>query len=272
MYKTFLNEKFLCLNVLSGDDKFLTRWVINNGYKTYHQLMHDCELSTPFEKGVRLFQQFIRWSRNTWRSDFNCMFIERKVWKNNPYTAFVMFDKIFTPFLMIGGLVYTFVLCFTHKPLITVNVLPKAYGTTKDGFDYPLFIGYMIWLLISRTLKLYYYLWEFPHHIVYIPMFIFFQYVQALIRLYALVTLYERGWGTRKIEVKGNEIVRSMPVAATVVTAPSVQMVSSEQNTQAEDAISPSQVTPVIRDIVAHEISNDSSLSAPNLEEFYHTP
>jgi hypothetical protein len=63
-----------------------------------------------------------------------------------------------------------------------------------------------------------------------------------------------------------------MPVAATVVTAPSIQMVSSEQNTQAEDAISPSQVAPVIRDIVAHEISNDSSLSAPNLEEFYHTP
>lgn len=215
MYESFMNEKFLCLNVLSGDDKFLTRYVIKNGYKTYHQLLHDCELSTPFEKGMRLFKQFIRWSRNTWRSDFNCLFVERKIWRNNPYTAILMFDKMFVPFFQIGGLVYTIVLCFTHNSLLP-SFLSGSGENSNTVFDYQLFVGYLIWLFVSRCIRLFYYLWEYPWHIFMIPLFIVFQYFQALIRLYALVTLYERGWGTRKINVKGNEIVRKIHVTPPV--------------------------------------------------------
>lgn len=211
MYDKFMNEKFLCLNVLSGDDKFLTRYVMNNQYKTYHQLLHNCELSTQFEKGKRLFQQFIRWSRNTWRSDFNALFIERKIWRNNFYTACVMFDKLFVPFFMLYGLIYTLVLCFTHSSWLHVSGFPSS-ESDRDVFDYQLFIAYMVWMFISRCIKLYYYLWEYPQHIIMVPLFILFQYAQALIRLYALVTLYERGWGTRTIEVKGNEVVRSATV------------------------------------------------------------
>jgi cellulose synthase/poly-beta-1,6-N-acetylglucosamine synthase-like glycosyltransferase len=230
MYEKFMKEKFLCLSVLSGDDKFLTRYVINNGYKTYHQLLHNCELSTPFEKGERLFKQFIRWSRNTWRSDFNAIFIERKIWRNNPYTAFVMFDKIFVPFLMIGGVVYTLILCFTHKSLLP-NLLPSQdLENYKHTFDYQLFIAYIVWLLISRTIKLYYYLWEFPSHIIMVPVFVFFQFVQAFIRIYALITIYERGWGTRKIDVVGNEVVRSMPLSKpqVIIDIPDTQEISRE--------------------------------------------
>lgn len=236
MYEKFLKEKFLCLSVLSGDDKFLTRYVINRGYKTYHQLLHNCELSTPFEKGERLFRQFIRWSRNTWRSDFNCMFVERKIWRNNFYTACVMFDKLFVPFFMMYGIVYTITLCFTHKSFIKVPGFPKGVDADKGTFDYPLFLAFIAWLFISRTIKLYYYIWEYPQHIVFIPLFILFQYAQTLIRLYALLTLYERGWGTRKVEVKGNEIVRSDGVA---VEAPvEQQVVRSEAVTvQPEDVV-----------------------------------
>ncbi len=231
MYKKFMKEKFLCLSVLSGDDKFLTRYVINNGYKTYHQLLHNCELSTPFEKGERLFKQFIRWSRNTWRSDFNALFIERKIWRNNPYTAFVMFDKIFVPFLMIGGLVYTLVLCFTHKSIFPQLFPSPDLENEKFVFDYQLFLAYIAWLLVSRTIKLYYYLWEYPSHIIIVPIFVLFQFFQAIIRIYALITVYERGWGTRKIEVKGNEIVRSISALKTfppevAIEIPAVQEIS----------------------------------------------
>lgn len=235
MYNKFTKEKFLCLSVLSGDDKFLTRYVINRGYKTYHQLLHNCELSTPFEKGERLFRQFIRWSRNTWRSDFNAMFIERKIWRNNFFTACVMFDKIFVPFFMLYGLIYTIVLCFTHKSFITIPGFPSGNESGRAFFDWQLFLAYVVWQFVSRGIKLYYYLWEFPHHILYIPLFLLFQYAQALIRLYALLTLYERGWGTRKIEVKGNEIVRSLevPKLAPQFTPPPTQEIITISNNEA---------------------------------------
>ena len=98
--------------------------------------------------------------------------------------------------------------------------------------------------MFSRSLKLYYYLWEFPHHILYIPFFLLFQYAQALIRLYALLTLYERGWGTRKIEMNGNEIVRSVGVLkeTTQFVPPTQEIITISNNVSATHDVTPVQV------------------------------
>src|SRR5439155_2677947 len=56
-YNYFLNEKFFGLLLQSGDDKCLTRFVMNKGYKIYHQLRKSCELSTSFGKGTAFFKQ-----------------------------------------------------------------------------------------------------------------------------------------------------------------------------------------------------------------------
>jgi len=37
-HHAFMHEKLFGIHLLSGDDKFLTRYIINKGYKTYHQL------------------------------------------------------------------------------------------------------------------------------------------------------------------------------------------------------------------------------------------
>ena len=199
-YQEFLNEKFFNMQVVSGDDKFLTRYIMRKGGKIWHQGGKKCELSTTFERGPRFIKQLLRWSRNTWRSDITCLFIERKVWRNNPFTAVVMFDKLVTPFFLVYGLFY----------------MPISAGIKKD---YVLLIGWLAWLVFSRFVRLSYYFVKHPQNIVFIPFFIMFQYLQAVIRLYALVTLYERGWGTRDINLVGNTIQRGEDMDAEILEA-----------------------------------------------------
>ena len=188
-YEKFLNEKFFGLSVVSGDDKFLTRYVMNKGGKIWHQTGKLCKLTTTFERGSRFMKQMLRWSRNTWRSDITCLFIERKIWRNNPFTAIVMFDKLVTPFFLLYGMFY-----------LPIDAIINR--------DYVMFVGWLCWLLFSRFVRLAYYFWNHPLHVVYLPFWILFQYMQAIIRIMALLTVYERGWGTRSINFVGNTIQR----------------------------------------------------------------
>jgi cellulose synthase/poly-beta-1,6-N-acetylglucosamine synthase-like glycosyltransferase len=188
-YDYFLNEKLFGMQLQSGDDKCVTRYMYKTGHKTYHQFYNNCKLSTSFETGMKFMKQNLRWSRNTWRSDIKALFIEKDIWRVCPFTAFMMFDKMLTPFLMMFGVIY-------------VPVVAGMRG------DWVMLIGWFIWLFVSRSIKLCYYLWEHPLHIVYIPFFVAFQYVQAFVRAYTLFTLTNRTWGTRSITVKNNVVVR----------------------------------------------------------------
>jgi cellulose synthase/poly-beta-1,6-N-acetylglucosamine synthase-like glycosyltransferase len=189
-YEKFLNEKFFGMSVVSGDDKFLTRYIMNKGGKIYHQCGEKCYLTTTFERGSRFMKQLLRWSRNTWRSDITCLFIEKKIWKNNLFTAIVMFDKFVTPFFLLYGMVYV--------PVFSLK-----------NMDFKMFVGWVAWLLFSRSMRIVYYFVRHPLKLIFVPFFIIFQYIQAIIRVFALFTLYERGWGTRTIVFVGNTIART---------------------------------------------------------------
>jgi cellulose synthase/poly-beta-1,6-N-acetylglucosamine synthase-like glycosyltransferase len=191
-YDGFLNETYMGMRVVSGDDKFLTRYVMNKGGKIWHQGGSACYLTTTFERGPRFIKQLLRWSRNTWRSDSKCLFAEKKIWKNNLFTAFVMLDKMVAPFFLTFGLVYV--------PTITA-----MNWNNKWKF----MVCWGIWLVLSRSIRVIYYLAKKPWNIIFMPVFIVFQYIQGLIRIYALFTVYERGWGTRNIQLVGNTIARN---------------------------------------------------------------
>jgi cellulose synthase/poly-beta-1,6-N-acetylglucosamine synthase-like glycosyltransferase len=209
-YEKFLNEKFFGLSVVSGDDKFLTRYVMNKGGKIWHQTGEKCKLTTTFERGTRFMKQMLRWSRNTWRSDITCLFIERKIWRNNPFTAIVMFDKVITPFFLLYGMFY----------------LPISAAIAGD---HVMFVGWLCWLLFSRFVRLAYYFWNHPLHVIYIPFWIIFQYVQAILRIVALITVYERGWGTRSITFVGNTIQRDNNSEDAVEVARAIELPETPQ-------------------------------------------
>jgi glycosyltransferase involved in cell wall biosynthesis len=188
-YEYFIHEKFCGMQLQSGDDKCVTRYMYKTGHKTYHQFGENCKLSTSFETGMKFLKQNLRWSRNTWRSDIKCIFVERYIWKICPITAFMLLDKMITPFTMMFGLIYI--------PVLTIM-----------GGNYWLIIAWCVWLVVSRSIKLCYYIWDHPLHIIYIPLFIPFSYILAMVRIYTLLTLNDRAWGTRSINVINNEVVR----------------------------------------------------------------
>ncbi|GJJ06405.1 hypothetical protein Clacol_000596 [Clathrus columnatus] len=173
----------------SGDDKFLTRWMVSHGWSTYIQCCKEAELLSTMKPNWRFLKQVLRWTRNTWRSDLRSLFMERQIWTSNPYTAYTMVDKLFNPLTLLVGPCLIIYLCFK-----------SAKGSGSDGFHLPawnIIASWFVWLTATRTAKLLPHLWYRPQDIIYVPAFILFGYYFAIMKLYALFTLHETGWGTR---------------------------------------------------------------------------
>ncbi|KAF9924604.1 hypothetical protein FBU30_005452 [Linnemannia zychae] len=166
----------------SGDDKFLTRWMVYHGWNTYVQICKEAELLSTFKNNWRFVKQVLRWTRNTWRSDFRSLFTERRIWSRHPYVAFTMVDKIFNPITLLSG---------------PISVLVMAI---EGKFHLPLWdiiISYIVWLMLTRVIKLLPHLFKRPQDIIWVPAFLIFGYYFAVMKTYALFTLHEVGWGTR---------------------------------------------------------------------------
>ncbi|KAG0056341.1 hypothetical protein BGZ83_005460 [Gryganskiella cystojenkinii] len=166
----------------SGDDKFLTRWMVFHGWNTYVQICKEAELLSTFKNNWRFVKQVLRWTRNTWRSDFRSLFTERRIWSRHPYVAFTMVDKIFNPITLLSG---------------PISVVVMA---AEGKFHLPLWdivISYVVWLMLTRIIKLLPHLFKRPQDVIWVPAFLIFGYYFSIMKIYALFTLHEVGWGTR---------------------------------------------------------------------------
>lgn len=174
----------------SGDDKFLTRWLVYNGWKTYIQVCPQAELLSTMKPDWRFLKQVLRWTRNTWRSDIRSVFKERRIWTSHPYVAYSMCDKFINPLTLLVG------------PCLVIYLCTKSGKSSRDGgYHLPIWniiVSYFVWISATRTAKLLPHLWFRPQDIIYVPAYILFGYYFALMKIYALFTLHETGWGTRK--------------------------------------------------------------------------
>ncbi|KAG0364727.1 hypothetical protein BGZ54_007219 [Gamsiella multidivaricata] len=166
----------------SGDDKFLTRWMVYYGWNTYVQICQEAELLSTFKNNWRFVKQVLRWTRNTWRSDFRSLFMERVIWRRHPYVAFTMVDKIFNPITLLSGPISVIVMACEGKFHLPI---------------WDIIISYVVWLMMTRIIKLLPHLFKRPQDIIWVPAFLIFGYYFAIMKLYALFTLHEVGWGTR---------------------------------------------------------------------------
>ncbi|KJA15479.1 glycosyltransferase family 2 protein [Hypholoma sublateritium FD-334 SS-4] len=173
----------------SGDDKFLTRWMVSHGWNTYVQCCKEVELLSTMKPNWRFLKQVLRWTRNTWRSDLRSLFTERYIWTSHPYVAYTMVDKLFNPLTLLVGPV-----------LVSYLIYKSTIPIDQGGYHLPwwnILLSYFVWLSATRTLKLLPHLWYQPEHVIYVPAFIAFGYYFAIMKIYALCTLHETGWGTR---------------------------------------------------------------------------
>jgi len=173
----------------SGDDKFLTRWMVSHGWSTYVQCCKEAELLSTMKPNWRFLKQVLRWTRNTWRSDLRSLFTERHIWTAHPFVAFTMVDKLFNPLTLLVG-----------PCLVSYLMYKSSIPIEKGGYHLPwwnILASYCVWLTATRTAKLLPHLWHTPQHIIFVPAFIVFGYYFAIMKIYALCTLHETGWGTR---------------------------------------------------------------------------
>jgi cellulose synthase/poly-beta-1,6-N-acetylglucosamine synthase-like glycosyltransferase len=66
----FWRQKY---HLKSGDDCFLTSWIVHRGWKTSYSTDRDCEIITTMKSDSQYLKQLVRWSRNTaryWWRDF----------------------------------------------------------------------------------------------------------------------------------------------------------------------------------------------------------
>ncbi|KAG2177859.1 hypothetical protein INT43_003106 [Umbelopsis isabellina] len=173
----------------SGDDKYLTRWMVSHGWNTYIQVAPEAELFSTFKDNWRFIKQVLRWTRNTWRSDFRSLFTERYIWYRHPYVAFTMVDKIFNPITLLSGPILVCVFAITQN---------EHAGPTNPPLPaWNIVISYICWLLLTRGLKLLPHLVKRPQDVIHLPAWLIFNYYFAIMKIYALFTLHEVGWGTR---------------------------------------------------------------------------
>ncbi|CAO3627046.1 unnamed protein product [Cunninghamella echinulata] len=167
----------------SGDDKFLTRWMVSHGWNTYMQVCKEAHLLSTFKDNWRFLKQVLRWTRNTWRSDFRSLFMERHIWIKHPFVTYTMLDKIINPLTLLSGPASVIVLCFFDYHLPGWNIITS----------------YVIWLLVTRLVKLFPHFVKRPQDIWALPIYLLFNFYFAIMKIYALFTLHITDWGTRKM-------------------------------------------------------------------------
>ncbi|KAI9245494.1 nucleotide-diphospho-sugar transferase [Helicostylum pulchrum] len=120
----------------SGDDKFLTRWMVSHGWNTYAQIY-----------------------------------------------------KIFNPLTLLAGPILVGVFASLQEQ--------RAGPTNPPLPGWNIAISYIIWLLLTRFIKLLPHFLKRPKDIWVLPAWLLFNYYFAIMKIYALFTLHEVGWGTR---------------------------------------------------------------------------
>lgn len=78
---SFTHETWQSCQLNADDDNFLTRWMVNHGWKTWIQNHRDCEVETTLEDNSKYLLQCLRWARSNWRSNVKSLFVEWTVWR-----------------------------------------------------------------------------------------------------------------------------------------------------------------------------------------------
>ena len=124
----------------SGDDKFLTRWMVSHGWNTYVQVCKEAELLSTMKPNWRFLLQVLRWTRNTWRSDFRSIFTERYIWTKHPYVAYTMLDKFINPFTLLAG-----------PALVTILIVKSTKAVEDGGYHLPAWYVVLVLHALSLT-------------------------------------------------------------------------------------------------------------------------
>lgn len=175
----FLNEILFGKRKESGEDKCLTRLIQRDGWKTYYQ--SNAVIYSVAASDFRTFiAQRLRWTRNSHNSDLVSL-LDGSAWRR-PYLAFYMIDRFISTFTLFLGPIFFAVSIYYHQFTITLAILA-------------------LWM-VGRGIKVLPHLRRRPDDILLVPVFVAVNFLMALVKLYALVTLREQKWIREHYQLK----------------------------------------------------------------------
>ncbi|RFU29608.1 hypothetical protein B7463_g6726, partial [Scytalidium lignicola] len=163
------------------DDNFITRWMVNRGWKTVFHNDTDAMIETTIGTtgGWFKFQgQLNRWVRTTWRSNSTSLLSERRCWSAHPWTTYAMFISSFVNM----ALFYDFALFIT--------LFKSGYGRY--------WLHLTAYLFVSKVIKPFPHILRNPRDIVFLIPGILFGYYHSAVKLWALLTVWNVQWTGRQ--------------------------------------------------------------------------
>lgn len=169
-------ETFLGKQVISGDDKFLTRAVQASDWNWDVVYQSTSVIDIGAEPSPSEFlSQTVRWTRNTIRSDLKAM-SEGWVFKRKAL-AYYNLDRFISMFAIL--------------------LAPLYFSLSLSRTAYTIAAAILIWWAISRSIKMYPYLREHKGGFVLVPIYTLGSFVMSPVYLYALFSANTQGWLTR---------------------------------------------------------------------------
>lgn len=165
----FLNEIIFGRKKESGEDKCLTRIVQEQGWNTYYQ-SNAVVYSSAASDFKTFWSQRIRWSRNSHNSDFVSLW-EGWAWKH-PYLAFFMIDRFISTFTLFLGPIFFGIALLNHQWLFASLIV-------------------LLWV-VGRGIKIMPHMRRQPEDIILLPIYVAINFLIALTKLYALVTIRDQ--------------------------------------------------------------------------------
>ena len=167
----FLNEIVLGRKKESGENKCLTRIVQSKGWKTYYQ-SNAVIYSYAAPDFKTFWSQRLRWSRNSHNSDLISLW-EGWAWKH-PFLAFHIIDRFISIFTLFFGPIFFGIALYLNHHILAVSIL-------------------LLWI-IGRGIKILPHLKRHPKDIILLPVYVIINFMIAIIKLYALVTIRDQKW------------------------------------------------------------------------------
>ncbi|MEM7797585.1 MAG: glycosyltransferase [Chloroflexota bacterium] len=157
-----------------GDDKFLTTAIHDEGYLTV--ATRKAWVYTRPEPSFKTYvSQSLRWARNSWFSDLRALLSRSWIYKS-PVLLFYTVDRMVSSFTILVG-IWFMAFAIYQQQWLAAGIL-------------------LIWWHVSRIIKGWTYFSETKRFFMIVP-YTFMSFFIGILKIHALVTLYEGSWLTR---------------------------------------------------------------------------
>ncbi|MCJ1281565.1 hypothetical protein MMC26_000885 [Xylographa opegraphella] len=188
----YLNETWLmgCIVPLnSGEDLFITRYLVNYGWKIHFQNTPEATVSINLGDPKKFFGKLGESARLIWRSNLSSIFNDFTLWSSQPWCVYAVCLSSFVNFALFYDAALYYSLYSLIRDSVDVDGYPSLFGEYE--LDVPLVCYQLFWLLCaSRLVKIFPHFWRHPWDILYIPAYIIFAYCYTFIKLWALLTVF----------------------------------------------------------------------------------